>query len=305
MIALLENLLLLALLLLFLLHVWLYSLRWFENVNSEETGIPRRLQDALRKPDRWSSFLLEYFYHLASLALTAADAVRILILRLANTPPPPIPRSEDEALCTPVILVPGYMMGIFAFYPLKMWLRRQGLNPVVPVAFSPPWGDLETMAEQLREKVDEVYEACGRTRVILIAHSLGGLVSRFYLTKLEGSSFVKKVIYLATPHRGTKLWTFALGPCAAQMRPGSPFLLSLNAAPPEAVRVPQISLYSDFDEMVIPAASAKLERGGGVNVPLAAVGHNAYLYSPKVYRRILEAVEPSAAGRPFDSGPLF
>lgn len=291
-----TNLILLFLLLLLLEHLWLYSLRWIEIANSDSVQIPRRALEASKRVSRWGPFLAEYLYHLVALTLSAADAVRHLVARVFRIPLSPLLQPlEGEDPYTPVVLVPGYMMGSFTLYPLKWWLERQGWRPAVALSLAPPWGDLMLLAEQLKEKVEEVYEACGRTKVILIGHSMGGLIARYYVSRLGGSQRVEKVISLGTPHHGTKLWTFALGPCALQMRPGSPFLHSLETDPANTSAVPVVSLYSDFDEIVIPAESSHLEGDHSLNVPLEALGHIAYLYNRRVYRKIQEVLEPAPA----------
>jgi len=289
----------------FLEHLWLYSMRWIEIANSDSLQIPRRAMEASRRVSRWGPFLAEYFYHLAALTLSAADGVRYLVARIFRMPPSPLlPSLEGEDSYTPVVLIPGYMMGPLTLYPLKWWLERQGLRPAVAISLNPAWGDLTLLAEQLKEKVEEVYESYGRTKVTLIGYSMGGLVARYYVSRLGGSQRVEKIVCLGTPHHGTKLWTFAMGPCALQIRPGSPFLLSLETDPSDSSTVPVVSLYSDFDEIVIPAESASLEGAHFQDIPMQALGHNAYLYSRRVYRKIQEILEPVPPGNTADPWTL-
>ena len=40
-------------------------------------------------------------------------------------------------------------------------------------------------------------------RVTIIAHSMGGLVTRYYLQQLDGSEAVERAIFMGTPHRGS------------------------------------------------------------------------------------------------------
>ncbi|MFG2296641.1 hypothetical protein [Streptomyces sp. NPDC048603] len=65
-------------------------------------------------------------------------------------------------------------------------------------------------AERLKEAVDRRLEgwrasAPGRrdARVVLVCHSLGGLVARHYVERLGGHEVTRRVITLGTPHRGS------------------------------------------------------------------------------------------------------
>ena len=60
---------------------------------------------------------------------------------------------------------------------------------------------IEDYAKELEHAVDLVLECTDSDHVIILAHSMGGLVSRQYMVE-SGSGNVKKVITLATPHYG-------------------------------------------------------------------------------------------------------
>ncbi|MEM2121709.1 MAG: alpha/beta fold hydrolase [Candidatus Woesearchaeota archaeon] len=60
---------------------------------------------------------------------------------------------------------------------------------------------IENYAIRLKEIIDEVKLKTGSDKVIIIAHSMGGLVSREYLM-LFGEESVDKLITIATPHKG-------------------------------------------------------------------------------------------------------
>jgi len=60
---------------------------------------------------------------------------------------------------------------------------------------------IENYAIRLKETIDEVKLKTGADKVVIIAHSMGGLVSREYLM-LFGESSVDKLITIASPHKG-------------------------------------------------------------------------------------------------------
>ncbi|MGH3999533.1 MAG: lipase/acyltransferase domain-containing protein, partial [Pseudonocardiaceae bacterium] len=58
------------------------------------------------------------------------------------------------------------------------------------------------LAAEIRLRLEDLTEDARHQRVIIIAHSLGGLVARFWLGSLNGASCCKALITLGTPHRG-------------------------------------------------------------------------------------------------------
>jgi hypothetical protein len=57
------------------------------------------------------------------------------------------------------------------------------------------------LIQSLKEKIEQIKTQTGAEKVDLIAHSLGGLVSKYYL-KYYGQNSVNKFIDIATPHLG-------------------------------------------------------------------------------------------------------
>ncbi|MGB9748539.1 MAG: alpha/beta fold hydrolase [Candidatus Woesearchaeota archaeon] len=60
---------------------------------------------------------------------------------------------------------------------------------------------IENYAIRLKEIIDEAKGETGADKVVIIAHSMGGLVSREYLM-LFGDDSVDKLVTIATPHKG-------------------------------------------------------------------------------------------------------
>ena len=92
---------------------------------------------------------------------------------------------------------------------------------------------IENYALRLRESINTVKEKTGSDEVILIAHSMGGLVARDYL-HLFGDDDVKLLITMGTPNHGVEgevrrycPITGAQAECQ-DMYAGSPFLKRLN-----------------------------------------------------------------------------
>src|SRR5215471_304664 len=154
-----------------------------------------------------------------------------------------------ERALRPVLLVHGVLVNDGMWFRFRRALTRRGVAPVYTMNYGPPHADIELFAEQLAAKVDSVRAATGSERVVLVGHSMGGLVSRAYLRRFGGDR-VAKLITIGTPHHGSVLaWSFP-GRGLEQMRPGNPWLVELNRNENQSPAVPIVSLWSRHDSMV-------------------------------------------------------
>ncbi len=64
--------------------------------------------------------------------------------------------------------------------------------------------DIETNAVQLVERIDLILEKTGAKKVNIIAHSKGGLDSRYAISTLGASDKVASLTTICTPHHGSK-----------------------------------------------------------------------------------------------------
>ena len=185
----------------------------------------------------------------------------------------------------PLLLVHGIWCNRGVWYGFKKKLAALGVEQVYAIDLIPLSGTIETYAEQLAQRIDMICRNAGSKQVILIAHSLGGLVARSYLQHY-GQEKVAQLITLGTPHHGSELAWFALGPAVKQLRPGSSALIKLNSADTGAI--PITSLYSLHDNLVAPQASSHLPHAK--NIPLSGLGHLELLISQEVFELAMNKI---------------
>ena len=171
---------------------------------------------------------------------------------------------------TPVIFIHGFLCNGGYWQPLIRRLRRE-FRHLYTVNLEPPLASINRYARDLAQSVEEICRHTGATRVVLVGHSIGGLVARAYVQRYGGAERVLRIVTLASPHHGSHAARFAAGINAQQMRPGSAWLENLNAEP--RAGVPITSIYSVDDNLVVPQDSARLD--GAVNKPVQGVGHLA------------------------------
>jgi triacylglycerol esterase/lipase EstA (alpha/beta hydrolase family) len=189
----------------------------------------------------------------------------------------------------PVLLVHGVLVNDGMWFLPRRRLASLGVGPIYTMNYGPPHADIEHFAEQLAAKIGEICTATGAERVVLVGHSMGGLVARAYLRRF-GAGRVAKLITIGTPHHGSVLaWSFP-GRGLEQMRPGNPWLAELNRDESKPPPAPIISIWSRHDSMVAPQASSTL--ACAENVAFVGVGHNALLADDDVIERVAREVGP-------------
>jgi triacylglycerol esterase/lipase EstA (alpha/beta hydrolase family) len=188
----------------------------------------------------------------------------------------------------PVVLIHGVLCNDGVWFALRRHLERAGIGPLYTLNYGPMFASTEHFAAQLAARIDSARAATGAERVVLVGHSLGGLVARAYLRRY-GSARVSRLVTVGTPHHGSLFaWLFP-GWCLAQMRPGNAWLAALNRDEGAPFAVPMSALWSRHDTMVAPQASATF--GSAENVALVGIGHNALLRDPGVIRHLAQELE--------------
>jgi pimeloyl-ACP methyl ester carboxylesterase len=245
---------------------------------------PRAPQDALGLAATLRFVLAEWR------ALLAANLVELpwenVVLR---ADPRPAPTAN-----VPVVLVHGYFANRGYFRLLVKRLEAQGIAPIfVPTAHAVT-APIEAFADGLRAHVERIVAGTGQPRVVLVGHSMGGLVARAYMAR-HGTARVARLVTLGSPHRGSLLARCGMGANARQMEPGSAFLegLARDEAAAQS-RVPVLAVYSRHDNMVLPQANGRLE--GARMVAISGVGHIAMLRCALVARALVAELRETEAG---------
>jgi hypothetical protein len=120
---------------------------------------------------------------------------------------------------------------------------------------------------------------------------MGGLIARYYVTRLGGDQHVHTLVTLGTPHQGSYLaytWNNGL---TRQLRPGSALMKEL-AAPVAECQTRFLVYSSDLDQVVVPQHNAALHHPdlNVHNVVLHGVGHMSLPITSSVVHGISTAL---------------
>ncbi|MBQ1015753.1 alpha/beta fold hydrolase, partial [Micromonospora sp. M51] len=150
---------------------------------------------------------------LATAALLASTATATA----APADPAPTPFAAAVA-ANPVIVVGGLSGVAVAYEPIAGRLRADGYRTFIYQLPGLGLGDIPTSARAFATYVNQVRASTGAATVDLVAHSEGGLVSRYYLKRLGGTAAVGRYVSLGTPQYGTYVANIVaflgLGTCA-------------------------------------------------------------------------------------------
>ncbi len=142
---------------------------------------------------------------------------------------------------TPILLLYGFFSSRRSLRILERQLTSKGydvisfnLGGLLGTFFTNSILDSATFIDG---KIKRQLDRHGIKNFHIVAHSKGGLVALWWLLKMGGSQYCKKVVTLGTPFKGTRLTYLALiTPLGLiwrdmwQMRPGSAFLKQLDRA---------------------------------------------------------------------------
>ncbi|MFZ5723168.1 MAG: esterase/lipase family protein [Pseudomonadota bacterium] len=263
----------------------LYLLWYYERSNNpDHRTLPGGTPGALSPAASLFAIVLE--------ALSFAVIVVTYPLRLIHDLAPFRAQARGE---NPILLVHGWGANSACFLAVQLWLKWRGYKNVYAVSYTPPVIDARKLAAQLARHIDAALAATGAEKVTLVCHSMGGLLSRYAIKELGCEHKVDKLITIGSPHRGSKLaGVIPGGGNIPQMRYRSDFVDDLAAGgltPGSGVRY--YSIYSEFDNFVLPASSSVLD-GKAQNIHVPYHGHCALLYSPAVFNLIGECLGATA-----------
>ena len=201
-----------------------------------------------------------------------------------------------------VVFVHGLICNRGFWTPWLKQLRDKGVDQrshaFTAISLEPVFSDIDAYVEQIEMAVQQVTSASGLPP-ILVCHSMGGLAARAWLKQQTEPGRVHHVVTIGTPHNGTWLARFANGPSGRQMQQGSDWLkgldeMSVNSGAEKLVEKNGhlaalfTCWYSNCDNIVFPASTAKLAGANNRFVPGAA--HLQLAFMPEVMQKTLDMI---------------
>jgi triacylglycerol lipase len=190
----------------------------------------------------------------------------------------------------PMVYLHGISARAGTVAPMRLYMAARGLGTGFAYEYetSP---DIDGAAAGLSRRLDQVVQAVPPTPgnpLVLIGHSLGGLIIRRYLQLFPGRHPVKQVFLVSVPNTGTHLAHYFPTEVTTMLLPGSEFLEDLNDGShlKNGIRYgyDTVCMYGDRDLFVLPRESMHLSGADVVVFP--QLGHNNMMLSTTVMAEI-------------------
>lgn len=198
--------------------------------------------------------------------------------------------AQPLSTSTPVVFVHGYTGSAANWTTAMSVFRLNGWSSSHLFAYEyDSYGDNVTNAQGLASYVSTVKARTGASKVAIVNHSMGGLVSQYYLKVLNGHSDVSHLASIAGANHGT---TYA-GACliyttCRQMYPGSSFIAQITSGDETPGDTAYATWYSACDGVILPYTSTRLS--GATNNNVLCQTHIGFLADTGVLGQIARFV---------------
>jgi len=258
----------------------LYVVVWYESVNFKNKSDDWQWRKKIRLLSIIKGVLIE---SLCLFFLIITTPLRFYFDHIPKNP------QEDSRL--PILFVHGWGSGSHAFMILYLFLKHHGFKNLYFLTYRPIFSDAAILAKQVAEKVDYVLQKTDAKKITVISHSMGGVLTRYAIKNFGADETIDKLIALCGPHMGSRVAAFMpIGKNTLQMSYNSSFMTELadNGMTPGDTEY--VSIYSDFDNFIIPQESSDLGNDAK-NIKVSYHGHTHLLYSYQVIQLIIKELQ--------------
>lgn len=195
----------------------------------------------------------------------------------------------------PVLLVHGYVCNSGQWKTLSQRLIEKDITHHA-IDLEPVLCSIDSYVSIIHQAVEMLRNETGSDKIIIVAHSMGGLAVRAYM-KVHGGMRIAKIITLGTPHHGTALAHFGKGENSLQMRWSGTAKKSISSDWLQQLAKDEnqsnygliVSIYSHHDNIIAPQTSSHLI--GAHNIAFHGIGHVALLFDTSIQDKVIEEIQ--------------
>ena len=267
-----------------------------QHPNHSPPSFWRNLTQAIIKASATVGTWLHNQYHAIDPAfrthLREAPLLGLTLLAAGQTPTGPI-ADDGHRL---VVFVHGLAGHRGNFIPMQKYFGWMGRTQTISVGF-PSSTSIPIMANHLRESIARFVEENHlppEKGIDIVAHSMGGIVTRLALQDPSFAKHIHTVITLATPHKGTQLARYIDTLKIKELRPSSDLLQELNCQLPwgSDTSMPRlVCFWTPKDLILLPPQSAVAH--GAEAVCIHDSSHLGFVLKPAVWEKILNILSPT------------
>ena len=184
----------------------------------------------------------------------------------------------------PILFIHGIFHNRSTFAWLKQKLYTKGFRHFKEVDLMTSIRPIPHLAEQIAREARLLLKKHEVSEIDIVAHSMGGVIARYFVQLLGGDGIVRNLITLGTPHQGTEWSRYSILPHLRELKPQSRTLELLNqSGPPKQTRA--IAISGELDIVIRPKDC--MWWNGVRNIHLSHVGHAGLLFSKRVLDIVL------------------
>ena len=157
-----------------------------------------------------------------------------------------------------------------------------------PVYIIPKLGNNNRDIPNSSKMVREVIEENNLKNIIIVAHSKGGLISKYLLLHDDPDNQVKGVISIATPFHGSSIAKFMPYSFIRELSPDSKIIHDLENHPEVNKKI--VSIIPSYDNHIWHPRGSFLE-GAMQNINVEVFGHHLVLNNKIVWKLVIEWIE--------------
>jgi triacylglycerol lipase len=264
-----------------ILPVFTYLIFWYETANGAYG--PTLYRESRGKPYGW---LLKGIF-----SSICTNAVVICLYPLGFFKNRSAPDNENKGKGPLIVLIHGVYHNNSAWIYYKWRLRKKGYGRIYTFGYSSRGGNFWEIYEKLSLWMKRFEREAQGQEIVLLGHSLGGLLAKTYAAKQgESARFtIQRVMTIGSPFRGSKMVVFSFGALAKSLQYQGPLVRELEKLIP-VTKLPCVAFYSPVDNMVLPAESM-LPPPEWKKEQTAPLCHTAALYDGPNFNRVLSYIE--------------
>ena len=284
------SLILFVLIVVFLLiPVFTYLIFWYETANSTY-GMTLN-QQSKGKPFPW---LLRGIFSSICSNVVVVCLFPLGFVKSLWKPGPDCTKAGTQ-FDTSIILIHGIYHNASAWAYYRWRLKRKGYGRIYAFSYNSWNTTFWDIYEKFEMWMKQVERDCVGVDMVMVGHSLGGLLAKTYAGKRDESrsSTIRRVITLVSPFKGSKMAVLGLGPLADSLRYQGPLVRELENFQP-VTQLPCVAFYSPVDNMVLPTESL-IPPAGWKQERTVPMGHVAPLHHGPTFERVLSYIEEAVA----------
>jgi len=196
-----------------------------------------------------------------------------------------LPERDGFVPGTPVLMVHGLYHNKSAWMMFRRRFKQAGFTNLHTYQYNSFTKDFDTALAGMEAKLDQMLAHNPDVKVVLVGHSLGGLVSRCVAGKPEYRDRVAALITLGSPHKGSDLAWLGGNRMARDLIPGRYISQTVEGtADPDC---PRLGIYTLTDDYVFPLEMLQTGRSGWQERICSPMSHVWMLFSKEVAEMVI------------------